>query len=78
MNTPTVEFGNWVKVAGLMPGVETIIRFVCDREVDYTAHKVPRNSLLGEALFGARVGARVLLNHAHDPKELSILALGPA
>ena len=78
MDISTVEFGSWVKVAGLIPGAETVIRFVRDRDVDYTAHNVSVNSLLGEALMGARAGERVLLNPSHDSRELSVLAVGPA
>ncbi len=78
MSASTVEYGSWVKVAGLIPGAETVIRFVRDHEVHYAAHRVPHNSLLGEALIGAQAGDRVLLNASHDPVELAVLATGPA
>ncbi len=78
MNVQTVELGSWAKVAGLLPGTRTIVRFVPDNEVDYGAHKVPRNSLLGDALLGARAGDKVLLNPSYEPVELEVLAVGCA
>jgi transcription elongation GreA/GreB family factor len=78
----TVEPGTWVKVRGLVPGVDTTIHFVCENEVNYDRHKLPSESFLGEALVDAKVGDRVQLdafdNDQFDDErmELTVLAVG--
>lgn len=77
MSEQTIELGTWVKVSGLIPGAETILRFVPQSEVNYFQHRLPTDSLLGEALMGAEVGDRVQLDAlGNDRMELTVLAAG--
>lgn len=75
--TDTVQLGTSVKVRGLVPGEQTTIRFVPESESDYFDHRLPLNSILGEALVGAKVGDRVSLGTFDDNMELEVLKVEP-
>lgn len=77
MSEQTVELGTWVKVSGLVPGAETMLRFVPESEVNYFQHRLPTDSLLGEALIDVEVGDTVQLDAlGNDQMELTVLAAG--
>jgi transcription elongation GreA/GreB family factor len=75
--TDTVRLGTSVKVRGLVPGSETTIHFVPENESNYFNHRVPLNSVLGEALVGAGVGDRVSLGTFDDEMELEVVEVQP-
>lgn len=74
--TEKVGPGKWVQVAGLVPGVKTVIHFVPVEETDYFAHRLPPDSLLGAALIGAEVGDKIPLDALDELMELEVLAVG--
>ena len=64
---------------GLVPGAETVIRFVPENEVNYSNHKLPADSFLGEALVNAEVGDVISLDALGDDQdqmELTVLRVG--
>jgi transcription elongation GreA/GreB family factor len=69
----TVQLGTSVKIRGLVPGEETVIRFVSERESDYVAHRLPLNSILGGALVGAKAGDEASVDTFDDTIELEVL-----
>ena len=71
--TNTVQLGTSVKVRGLIPGEETTIRFVPESEANYFDHKLPPDSILGEALVGAEVSDKVAVDPFGDQMELEVL-----
>jgi transcription elongation GreA/GreB family factor len=77
MSVPTLETikpGTWVKVRGLVPGVETVIRFVSQAEVNHFEHKFATNCPLARALVGVDVGDTVALDN--DRIKLNIVQGG--
>ena len=73
----TVEPGTWVKVHGLVPGEETVIYFVPESDVNYFQHKLPPDSLFGEALRDVAVGDKVHLDAlGNDQLELTVVEVG--
>jgi transcription elongation GreA/GreB family factor len=71
-----VQLGTWVKVSGFVPGVDTVLRFVPDREVDYRQFKVPTRGPLAEALLGAKVGDKPVLTLRGRKIPLTVLEVG--
>ena len=73
----TVGYGTWVKVRGLVPGAETVIHFVPESEANYFQHKLPPDSLFGEALRNVAVGGKVHLDAlGNDQLELTVVEIG--
>ena len=72
-----VESGTWIKVRGLVPGEETVIHFVPESEADYFQHKLPPDSVLGNALRNVAVGDKVHVDAlGNDQLELTVVELG--
>lgn len=73
----TVEIGTWVKMHGLVPGEGTVIHFVPESEVNYSQHKLPPDSFLGEALRDVAVGDKVHFDAlGNDLWELMVMEVG--
>jgi len=71
-----VAIGSWVRVTGFVPGIETVFHFVCENEVDWNNHKIRQKGPLWDALGGAEVGSRVLVDLGGETVELEILEVG--
>jgi len=82
VETPqTLGTGMWVKVRGLVPGEETVLRFLPGSKTNYRRRELPADSLLGNTLIGAKAGDRVRLPAFDDLTEddwieLEVLAIG--
>jgi transcription elongation GreA/GreB family factor len=68
--------GTWVRVDGLVPGEKTTLYFVPEEDVNYSRHRLPLDSLLGETLAGTEVGDKVVLDSLDDLVELEVLEIG--
>jgi len=73
----TVQLGTSVTVRGLVPGAETTIDFVPAHQANYFARRLPLDSMLGQALVGAKVGDRLPLKTLGENTELEVLKVQP-
>ena len=73
-----VQLGTSVRVRGLVPGEETTISFVPESESKDFDHGLSLNSVLGEALVGARVGDKASVDTFDNQIELEVLEVKPA